>query len=120
MPRHDGIITAHKAEAAIAPYRLVVIGAADGGAKQAADDDAAIIGVSSRVAAAKGGTVEVHRSGIVEVEYGGAVTRGKVLTANADGKAIATTTDGAHCIGIAEVSGVAGDIGSVLIAPSRY
>lgn len=56
-------------------------------------------------------------SGIAEVEYGGNVTRGDLLTSDANGKAIATTTAGNRIIGIAMASGVSGDIGLALINP---
>ena len=44
---------------------------------------------------------------------------GALLTADADGKAV-TAADGNRVIGIAEVSGAAGDIGQVLLAPGLH
>ena len=44
---------------------------------------------------------------------------GALLTADGDGKAV-TAADGNRVIGIAEVSGVAGDIGQVLLAPGLH
>ncbi|MCY1249405.1 hypothetical protein D9M72_629360 [compost metagenome] len=55
------------------------------------------------------------------MEYGGNVTRGVPLTADAQGRAIAATvppTATTYIIGFAEESGAFGDIGSVFIAPA--
>ena len=77
-------------------------------------------------------------AGIAEVVYGGAVTRGDLLTSDGAGKAVpavrhthpenaaAAYAQGAdtgpatagRAIGVAMVSGAAGDIGTVLIAPA--
>ena len=59
------------------------------------------------------------RAGIADIEFGGNVARGALLTADADGKAV-TAADGNRVIGIAEVSGAAGDIGQVLLAPGLH
>lgn len=126
------------ADGAIAKRRIVKFGGADGKAAQADAATDALFGVAADLDAADGARVDVHMAGVAEVEYGGNVTRGALLTADADGKAIAVTrhthtenaagtytqdaTTGAgsagRVIGIALVSGVAGDIGSVQIAPA--
>lgn len=120
--RNDGLTKNYTADAAIGPYRIAKFGAADGNVAQSAAATDLHIGVTSRVTAeAAGDRVDIVRSGIAEVEYGGGVTRGQKLTADADGKAIAAAPAAganAQIIGVAEVSGVAGDIGSVFIAPS--
>ena len=120
--RIPGLTTNHTADGAIAAYRIVKFGAADGNVAQAAASTDLAIGVTDRLAAAVAGDrIDVIRSGIAEVEYGGNVTRGQKLTADADGKAIAAAPAAgvnAQIIGTAEVSGVAGDIGSLLVAPS--
>lgn len=57
---------------------------------------------------------------IEDVVFGGNVTRGQPLTADAQGRAVAAApAAGAnvYCIGFAEVSGVVGDIGTVIISP---
>lgn len=119
--RIEGLITNFNAGAEVRPYRIVKFGASDKTAVQAAAATDASIGVADQMGAASAGDpLDVIRSGIAEVEFGGNVTRGAWLTADADGKAVATTTDGAQVIGRAEVSGVDGDIGSVLIAPGMY
>ncbi len=120
--RNPGLVTNHTADAAIAAYRIVKFGAADGNIAQAAAAADLSIGVTDRIAAAVGGDrIDVVRSGIAEVQYGAAVTRGQKLTSDANGKAIpAAPAAGANAqvIGTAEVSGVLDDIGSVFIAPS--
>lgn len=105
------------AGAAINPYRIVKFSDADGKYIQAAAATDLLAGVASYLAAADGERVDVCRIGIAEVEYGGTITRGQKLTADADGKAVAVSKSSDQVIGIAEVSGVAGDIGSALIAP---
>ena len=104
---------------AVAPHRIVKYGDADGKVVQSAAADDAHVGVSGRVSAASGGRVEIARQGIADVEYGGNVTRGDLLTADGDGKAV-TAADGNRVIGSADVSGVAGDIGKVLLAPGLH
>jgi hypothetical protein len=120
--RIPGLVTNHTADAAIAAYRIVKFGAADCNIAHAAAAADLSIGVTDRLAAAAAGDrIDVVRSGIAEVQYGGNVTRGKKLTADANGKAIeAAPAAGANAqvIGTAEVSGVLDDIGSMFIAPS--
>jgi len=177
---------AFQAAAAIAPRRIARMGGSDRHVLQADAAPQPLIGVAGRAAAAADDRVEIARVGIAEVEYGAAVQRGDLLTADADGKAVpidgagvfqvtvagkaantnipvagikttdelaavvATdasevtaptihadgqirstgTTNGKtlivtwrrriSVIGPAEVSGVAGDIGEVLVAPSVY
>lgn len=122
--RNPGLQKNYTAEAAIAAYRIVKFGAADGGVLQAAAATDKLIGVTDRMpAAAAGDRIDVIRTGIAEVEYGGAVAAGELLTADASGRAIvATAAAGANVrvIGIAEVAGVAGDIGSMLIDSGSF
>lgn len=110
---------AAEAAAAIAAHRIVKYGAADGAIVQAAAAADALVGVSGRAKAAKDTRIEFARQGIADVEYGGNVTRGQLLTADGDGKAV-TAADGNRVIGVAEVSGVAGDIGQVFLAPGLH
>ena len=104
---------------AIKAHRIVKYGNADGKVVQSAAAGNAHVGVSGRGDIASGGRVEIARAGIADIEYGGAVTRGDMLTADADGKA-ATAADGNRVVGVAEVTGVKGDIGQVLIAPGVH
>ena len=104
---------------AVASHRIVKYGDADGKVVLSAAAADAHVGVSGRASAASGGRVEIARAGIADIEYGGNVVRGALLTADADGKAV-TAADGNRVIGIAEVSGVASDIGQVLLAPGLH
>jgi hypothetical protein len=115
-----GLITSHNAGGAIAKRRIVKFGATDLLVVAAALAADFLMGVTTDIAAAADERVDVVRTGITPVEYGGAVTRGAPLTSDAQGRAVtAAPAAGANVriIGYAEVSGAAGDIGSVLISP---
>lgn len=106
------------ATAAIRARRFVKYGAADGTGVEATDATAFIAGVSSELDTAQGERASVHMNGnIVDIVYGGTVTRGDPLTADAQGRAIVANTAGQRCGGFAEVSGVVGDIGSCTVSP---
>jgi hypothetical protein len=110
----------HVADGAVSPFRIVKPGAADGKAAQASAATDALMGISGELAAADGERLDVVRAGIADVEYGGTVTRGAPITADASGRAVAAApAAGANVriIGFAEVSAVLGDIAPALIAP---
>ena len=71
-----------------APYRIAAMGSADGKVVQAAGARTPLIGVFGRAGGKAGARVEIARVGVAEVEYGAAVGRGDLLTADADGKAV--------------------------------
>jgi len=109
------------AQAQTEPHRIVKFGSADGEVLHAAAAADLSIGVTDTLQTLIGERVDVIRVGIADVEYGGTVARGEELTADATGRAIkAAPGAGANVriIGTAEVSGVVGDIGKVLINPS--
>lgn len=109
------------AGAAVSKRRLVKFGSADFTVIQAAAATDLIIGVASELDAASGARVDVHVTGIAEVEAGGTITRGAKVTADADGKAVAAAPAAGvnnQIAGIAMVSASAGDIIDVLLAPS--
>lgn len=118
---NEGLVKTYTASAAIVKHRIVTHGSGDRVATQAAASTGLLIGVSDSIgAAAAGDPVDIIRSGIANVEYGGTVTRGQKLTADASGRAITAAPAAgvnAQIIGVAEVSGVVGDIGKVFIAP---
>lgn len=115
---HGGLTKTYTATAAVTKRRIVKFGAADGAVIPAAAATDLLVGVSGDIDAAIGERCDVHMLGcIADVEYGGTVARGDLLTADASGRAITTTTAANRYIGIAEVSGVVGDIGSVVISP---
>lgn len=138
--RTEGLTKNFVAEATINPYRIVRFGTNDNAVLQAAAATDSILGVAkvpqgqySRaiqtgalppalpvVTIASGFQVDVVLGGIAEVEYGGTVARGDLLTTDANGKAIkAVPAAGSNnrTLGLATISGVAGDIGCVLISP---
>ncbi|MFO1404663.1 MAG: capsid cement protein [Azonexus sp.] len=108
------------AEAAISPYRIVKPGTSDGNILQGAAATDFLMGVCESVGPALGERCDVVKSGIADVEFGGAVTRGAAVTSDANGKAVAAAPaagSNVRIIGFAEVSAVAGDIGPILVAP---
>lgn len=110
----------YTAGGAIIAHRIVKMGATDGTVVQAVAATDALMGVCGSIAPASGERVDITKSGIAAVEFGGTVTRGDALTADANGKAItAAPSAGSNVriIGFAEVSAVSGDIGDALIAP---
>jgi hypothetical protein len=122
--RNLGLVKNYSAEGAIPGYRLVKFGAADGGILVCAAATDKSIGVLDRIAASVAGDrVDVIRSGIAEVEYGGTVAAGDLLTSDASGRVVvAAAAAGANIriIGVAEVAGVLGDIGSMQIEPGTF
>jgi hypothetical protein len=82
-----------------------------------------IIGTTTEVGTdGAGERQDVHVAGVVEVEYGGNVSRGDYLTSDATGKAVPPTPaagDNENVAGIALAGGVDGDIGAVLLMQSR-
>ena len=119
MGQTTGYLTkGYTATTAIGARRLVKFGAADGAVVLAAAATDLIIGVSTDIAADAAERCDVLMVGnIGEVVAGGTVARGDLLTSNASGAAITTVTAGNRYVGIAEVSGVAGDIISFIVAP---
>ncbi len=110
------------AEAAITKYRIVKPGSADGQVLQAAAVGDAMIGVANEIDAAIGERIDVVLVGIADVEYGGTIARGDLLTSDANGKAVAAAPAAGtnnRIVGVALVAGVSGDIGSCVVSQSR-
>lgn len=109
------------ADGIINPYRIVKHNNSDNDVVQASAETDYLLGVADEVGASSNTRADIIMSGIAQVEYGGTVTRGEELTSDANGKAISLNAlpKGANyrSIGRALVSGVSGDIGSVLIGP---
>lgn len=109
------------AEAAIAPNTLVKFGTTDDFVVQAAAATDAIIGVFEGFGAngaAAGERVDVVISGLADVKFGGTVTRGGPVTANASGQAVAAAPGAGtnnRLGGFAYASAVNGDINTVLV-----
>ena len=114
------LIKGGTAEAAVAAYRIVKPGTTDGSYIQSAAATDFHVGVCESVGPAIGERVDIVKVGIADVEFGGTVTRGQPVTADASGKAVAAAPgagSNVRIIGFAEVSAVSGDIAPVLIAP---
>ena len=131
------LVKSSNAQGAIGAYLIVKFGTLDGSSLQAAASTDTMYGVSTDIGADEGERCDVIKLGDAEVQYGGTVTRGDPLTSDANGCAItatrhthaenagatyvqnATTGTAAlqRIVGYANVSGVAGDIGSVAVAP---
>ena len=104
------------ASGAIAALRIAAFADQDDNAKQATGAAGEKYrGVSCDADAADGARVDVTLLGIAPVTYGAAVARGDRLKADAQGRAIPAAA-GDAAIGTAEVSGVVGDRGAVLIS----
>lgn len=115
------LIRNFKAEAAVAAFRIVKAGAADGQVLQAAAVGDKSVGVSTDIGAAINERCDVIMGGIADIQYGGAVTRGDLLTSDANGKAVTAAPAAAannRIIGVAVTSGVLDDIGQVNVVPS--
>lgn len=113
------LIKSFIAGGAIPARRIVVFGADSNTVIVASAATGSLIGVSDLGADAAGDRLDVILDDIAEVEYGGIVTNGDLITSDANGKAITATAAGSRIIGYAMVSGVAGDIGSINIVPSK-
>ncbi|MFM2067573.1 MAG: hypothetical protein RLZZ584_2482 [Pseudomonadota bacterium] len=109
------------AEAAVSAYRIVKAGTTDDLVSTATSSTDKTIGVIEGVAPASGERCTVVMDGLADVTYGGTVTRGDLVTSDATGRAVTAapaTGVNARVIGVARLSGVAGDIGEILIVPS--
>jgi|GEM_PF-537610 len=120
---HPGLIFNKVAEGAINPYRIVKAGSSDAQVAQASGNTDSLVGVINYCgdnAFASGERADIIYSGVAEVEYGGVVTRGDLLTADSNGKAVKLTdamlqSGACESIGFAFESGVSGDIGSIFV-----
>lgn len=106
----------YTATAIIGAYLIVKHSATDGEVTQASAATDTLLGVTEGISPAAGERVDIVKSGLADVTYGGNVAKGDPLTADAAGKAIKATVAGSRLIGFAEVAGVAGDIGLVHIS----
>lgn len=108
----------YEAEGAIGAYHIVKLGTKDTAVAMADAATDALIGVTTELDVVDGEPVDVVHDGLHQVECGGNVTRGDLLTANATGEAItaAPANDtNMSVIGRALASGADGDIIPVVI-----
>lgn len=115
---------AFKAEAAISRRRIVKFGSTDDLVVQAAAAADAVFGVATHdLDSAVGETCDVIVAGVAEVDFGANITRGQLLMADANGRAVAAAAaagTNVRTIGVAMVSGVSGDVGVALIQPGSF
>ena len=111
------LIKSYTAEGAIPASRIVTMGTAETQTTLATSAADTALGVSqSQADAADGSVIDVTMVGIVDVEAGAAIAAGAWVTADANGKAVATTTAGDEVVGKALTSSAAdGDIINLLI-----
>ncbi|WOF75320.1 DUF2190 family protein [Parvibaculaceae bacterium PLY_AMNH_Bact1] len=116
---NPGLTKNYIAVGALQKYRIAKHDTADGQVSLADGSAAALMGVTHELDTADGERIDVHRTGLVEVEYGGTVAKGDPLTSDATGRAVVAAPAAgvnAEIIGHAEVAGVLGDIGSCLMS----
>lgn len=109
------------ASGAVPARSIVKYGASDHLVAAAAAATDKLLGVSTDIAAADGERCDYITAGMADVVYGGNVTRGDLLTADSSGRAVtAAPAAGVNnrIIGVAQVSGVVGDVGAVFISQS--
>ena len=113
----------YTAQGGILRYRFVTPGTADRTVKVAEGATAPLTGVCHDINLADGERGDIVRDAMPEIEYGGTVTRGDLLTSDAEGRAIAVVDPAAGATvyygAIAEVSGVLGDICPTFLATGK-
>ncbi|ECG5643230.1 hypothetical protein E1K64_15920 [Salmonella enterica subsp. enterica serovar Poona] len=113
-----GLVTAHHAQATVLARHLVIRGDDPRSVVMPVDGKHIIIGVSTAIDSDPDETVDVVRSGLPLVTYGGTVKAGDPLTADQNACAV-PAAPGDWYLGFAEEDGEAGDTGSLWIAPGR-
>jgi hypothetical protein len=117
----NGLTKPYTAGGTVNPRRIVKFGSADGVVVQATGVADLLVGVSADLGSASGERQDVFMAGnIVEVDCGGTIARGAPVTSDANGKAVAAAPAAGvnnNCIGFAEVSGVSGDVITVIVQP---
>lgn len=97
------------AEATVAPYTILKAGATEGGAVPASTSTDAFLGVSDNAPVAQGAAASAQVKGSALCQYGGAIAYGANVTSDANGHAVAAGV-GDKVLGIAQETGIAGDI----------
>lgn len=116
-------IVNYVAGAAVAPFRVVKLSSDTAVIQSAAAADFHVGVCVQPAGAASGARLDVSVDGPTDVEFGGTVTRGDLLTTDSVGRAItATAAAGVNVriIGIALVSAVVGDIGRIVVSQASF
>ncbi len=115
-----GLTKTFIAGAAITKRRIVKFDVVDGQVVTAAAGADSLLGVSDMSAdVTSGSRVEVRLTNVAEVEVGGTIARGALVTSDATGRAIAAAPGvgvNVRTLGIALASYVVGDIGDVYLS----
>lgn len=117
------LVKNYTAGAVVRARRIVQFGSADGTVIESTAAANGHLGVSTSVEAASGERCDVIRDGIADVVFGATVARGALVTSDAQGRAITASASAGtniRIIGIAEESGVVGDIRPILISPGSF
>lgn len=100
---------ARQAEATVERYRIIKAGTGTIGCIKAAAATDKLLGTSDELDHSNGEMVDLAVGSVPFVKLGGTVAVGDLLTSDANGQAIATTTTGNAYIGRAAKAGVSGD-----------
>jgi hypothetical protein len=114
------LIKNYTAGGTIPAYTIVKWDSSDGSVVAASAAADYLMGVTMGMATVSTDRVDVIKSGIADVLYGGTITRGAPVTADSNGKAVvAAPSAGSNVriIGFAEVSAASGDIAPININP---
>ena len=107
------------AESAVGANLIIKPGSTDDFVAQGAAATDLLMGVSGNIPAAAGERIDIAKEGILDIVFGGTVTRGQPITSDASGRAVAAAPaagSNVRIVGFAEVSGVLGDIGGVFLS----
>lgn len=126
----EPLVKNYTQETAVSQYRIVKAGSTDYYVAHAAANTDKLVGIaddyrlSQTAKVLAGEDVDIKMLGVGEVECGGAVSRGDLLTADSSGKAVAVTdtmvnTETIYYIGFAMADGVLNDVIEILICPGK-
>lgn len=113
---NNGFTKTYDASGAIPAYTIVKFTATDFQVTAAAAATDKMCGVTTEVAAADTERCDVIHEGCAYVKAGGTIAAGDLLTSDASGNAITTTTASNRIIGQARQSAVAGDVFEALLS----
>lgn len=118
------LVKKYDAAGDVPAYTIVKFSTTDKTVVAASDETDSILGVNNNIGAAEGDPIDVTLLGIAEVKLGGDVTRGDLITSDANGCGVKLTdamlqADVCRALGMVLVSGVSGDVVPVLVQPQK-
>lgn len=120
MSNNNGLTKSYNAGGAILANSIVKCGANDYDVLQAAAAADFLLGITTEIPAVSAERVDVVQEGIADLKINGVVTRGALITSDAGGLGVVAAPGAGtnnRIIGIALISGVAGDIIPVQLSP---